>query len=72
MEPQLNNRPHLRTQYCDAAYYCYRPSSVASGLSVGLSQYESAKAAEPIEIPFRLWTRVVPRNHVLDVGADHA
>ena len=25
-----------------------------------------AKTAEPIEMPFGLWTRVGPRNHVLD------
>jgi len=25
------------------------------------------KTAEPVEMPFRLWTRVSPRNHVLDV-----
>jgi len=25
-----------------------------------------AKVAEPIEMPFGLWTRVGPRNHVLD------
>jgi len=24
--------------------------------------------AEPIDIPFWLWTRVGPRNHLLDVG----
>ena len=26
--------------------------------------------AEPIEIPFGLWARMGPRNHVLDGGAD--
>jgi len=25
-----------------------------------------AKTAEPIEMPFGLWRRVVPRKHVLD------
>jgi len=25
-----------------------------------------AKAAEPIKMPFRMWTRVGPRKHVLD------
>jgi len=29
-----------------------------------------AKSAEPIEIPFGLWIRVRPRNHVLDGGPD--
>jgi len=45
-------------------------------LSVGLSVCRSvtvvspAKTAEPIDILFGLWTRVGPRNHVLDGGAD--
>jgi len=29
-----------------------------------------AKAAELIEMLFGLWTRVDPRNHVLDEGTD--
>ena len=29
-----------------------------------------AKKAEPIEMPFGLWTRVGPGNHVLDGGPD--
>jgi len=29
-----------------------------------------AKMAEPIEMPFALWTLVDPRNHILDVGPD--
>jgi len=29
-----------------------------------------AKTAEPIEMPFEVWTRVGPRNHVLDGGPD--
>jgi len=29
-----------------------------------------AKTAEPIEMPFGLWARVVPRNHVLDGSPD--
>ena len=56
----------------DEAYNCYRPSSVvcqSAGLSVGLSRYsELCKTPEPIEIPFGLWARVDPRNHVLDGG----
>jgi len=28
-----------------------------------------AKTAEPVEMPFGLWTLVVPRNHLLDGGA---
>jgi len=29
-----------------------------------------AKTAEPIEMPFGLYTRVGPRNHALDGGPD--
>jgi len=29
-----------------------------------------AKTAEPIEMPFALWTLVGPRNHILDGGPD--
>jgi len=29
-----------------------------------------AKTAEPIDIPFGLWTRIGSRNHVLDGGPD--
>jgi len=28
-----------------------------------------AKTADPIEMPFAVWTRVCPREHVLDGGA---
>jgi len=34
------------------------------GLSVGLSRVSPTKTAELIEMPFGLWTRVGPRNHV--------
>jgi len=30
------------------------------------SDVNCAKTAEPIEMPFALWTRVGPRKHVLD------
>jgi len=30
----------------------------------------AAKTAEPIEMSFRLWTRVGPRNHKLGGGGD--
>jgi len=32
------------------------------------SQRSRAKTAEPIEMPFGLWARMGPRNHVLDGG----
>ena len=37
---------------------------LSDGLSVTI--VSPAKTAEPIEMPFGLWTRVGPRNHVLD------
>ena len=42
------------------------------GLTVGLSDtiVSPAKTAEPIEMPFWVWTRVGPVNHVLDGGTD--
>jgi len=39
----------------------------SNGLSVTIVSH---KTAEPIEIPFGLWTGVGPRNHVLDGGPD--
>ena len=38
-------------------------------LSVGHSG-EPCKTAEPVEILFKLWTRVGPRNHILRWGPD--
>jgi len=32
----------------------------------GDSAVSCAKIAEPIEMPFGLWARIGPRNHVLD------
>ena len=42
------------------------------GLSVGLSVtlVSRAKTAEPIAMPFGLWTQVGQGNHVLDGGPD--
>jgi len=54
--------------YVDAAY-CYRPSSVVCR-SVDITLMSRAKTAGPIEMPFGLWTRVCPGNHVLDGGPD--
>jgi len=52
-------------KYVDPAY-CYRLSSVVC-LSICHSR-EPCKTAEPIEMPFGLWTRVGPGNHVLHGG----
>jgi len=54
----------------DAAY-CYRPSSVVCR-SVGLyaTIVRRAKMSKPIDMPFRLRTRVGLRKYVLDGGPD--
>jgi len=39
-------------------------------LSVCLSVAHNHKTAEPIEIPFGVWTQVGPSNHVLGRGLD--
>jgi len=33
------------------------------------SAVSCAKTAEPIDMPFRMWTRLSPRKHVFDGGA---
>jgi len=50
----------------DAAYY-YRWSSMVCRFVKIMSR---AKAAEPIEMPFGLWTWVGPKNRVLDGDPD--
>jgi len=59
-------RLYRSTVYIDAAH-CYRPSSMV-GLSVTV--ISPAEMAEPMEMPFGLWTRLGLRNHVLDKGLD--
>jgi len=39
-------------------------------LSVCLSVGHNHKTAEPIEMPFGMWTQVGPSNHVLGRGLD--
>jgi len=71
-------RSHHSITYVDVAY-CYRPSIVVCRsvcLSVCLSVCQSiclsvtlvcpARMAEPIEMPFGLWTRLGPGNLVLE------
>ena len=55
-------QPHRSTTYVDAAY-CYQPSSV---ICRSVTLVSPAKTAESIEMPFGLWARMGPRNHVLD------
>jgi len=57
-------RPHRRTTYVDAAYCYYRPS-IAWSVDVCHSR-ESAKTAEPTEMPFGMLSLVDPWDHVLD------
>ena len=38
------------------------------GTLCAVSAVSCAKTAEPIEMPFGLWARMGPRNHVLDGG----
>jgi len=46
-------------------------SSVGIGLvCVPLTTVSPAKMAEPIKIPFGIWTQVDPRNYVSDGGPD--
>jgi len=52
--------------YVDVAY-CYRPSSVVCR---SVTLVNPAKMAEPIEMPFGLWTQMGLRNHILDEAPD--
>jgi len=54
------------SQSCVDAAYCQGQTSVVC-LSVTI--VSPAKMAEPIEMPFRMLSWVVPGNHILDGGA---
>ena len=43
--------------------------SVCVCVCVYVTEMNPAKTAEPIEMPFGVWARMVPYNHVLDVGS---
>ena len=58
-------RPHRRT-----VYRCIDTDRWAWSVGLSVTVVSHAKTAESIEMPFGLWTRVGPRNHVLDGGAD--
>jgi len=62
----------MRPVVTDRVAWSVGLSVCLSCLSVGLSVtlVSPAKTAEPIEMPFGLWTLVGPRNHVLDGGPD--
>jgi len=55
-------RPHRNTTYVDAAYYC--SGVVCHSVTIVIP----AKTAEPVVMPFGLWSQVVPRKRVLDGG----
>ena len=64
---------NIRPTY-ECGILLYRSSSVVC-VSVGLSvcHDREPKNAEPIEMPFRLWTWVGPKRHVVDgVQIPHA
>ena len=72
-------RPHRSTTYVDAAY-CYRQSSVVCrSVCRSVCRYvtpvspANAKTAEPIEMPFRLWTRLnLPMSGPFDTNVAHS
>ena len=53
----------------DAAY-CYKTEYTHGLSALSVTIVSPAKTAEPIEMPFWLWTRVGPRNYVLDGSPD--
>jgi len=59
-----------RSTYVDAVYCCRQSSVVCRSVCLSVPLVIRAKTAEPIEIPFRLTTRVGPGNHVLYRGPD--
>jgi len=61
------------SQYCVDAAYCYRlsrPTVVRLSVGRSVTIVNPARTAEPIEMLFGMWTRLSPRNHVLDAGTD--
>ena len=68
-------RPHRSTTYVETTYWYRRISVVClfvcrSVCLLVCHDCEPCKTAEPIEMPFGLWTRVGPGNHVLNGGTD--
>ena len=59
-------RPHRSTTYVDAAY-CYRRSCVVCrSVCQSVTIVSPAKTAEPIEMPFGMWTHMGSRKHGSD------
>jgi len=44
---------------------------VCLSVSLSVTVVSHAKSADPIDMPFGLWTRVGTRNHVLDGDPGH-
>ena len=57
----------IATDEVSVASVCLRVSVPAF---VSLLQYENRKHYDSIEMPFGVWTRVGPKNHVLGGGPD--
>ena len=54
-------RTYMRSVVIDVVVY-----SVGRSICQSVTIVSPAKTAEPVEMPFRLWTWVSPRKHVLD------
>ena len=57
-------------RWLDAAYCYGRSSMVCLSVCISVATVNAAKAAEPIVMPFGMFTRMGPRNHVLDGSPD--
>jgi len=62
-------RLYLSITYVDAACCCRWSSVVCLSVCVSVMIVSPAKMAEVMEMLFRLWTQVGPRNHVLSGGS---
>lgn len=60
--------PHLAVVRLHCMRMRHSDTDVAWSVSVLDTLVSSAVSAEQIKMPFRLWTRRSPRNHVLDRG----
>jgi len=52
-------------QSLDAAYFYRRGSVICRSVYLSVTIVSLAETAEPFKIPFGMWTRVGPWNHVL-------
>jgi len=61
--------PHSLRKAQNTAY-CYLCSVICLSISLCDTSMSPEKTDKPIEIPFVLWTRVGPRNHVISGDLD--